>query len=92
MNIPGGWDIVDMPAGPIPEKVAAAFADATSSLMGAQYIPLLYCGEQVVRGINYMLICEQKIMASGAPKHIVQMTINVSESGSSSIVSISQLV
>lgn len=79
--IPGGWEIPEMKAAPLPEKVASAFADVTSSMIGAKYVPVLYCGQQIVHGSNHMLICEQTIAAKDAPKHLVTMVINCSEQG-----------
>lgn len=78
------------PAHP-PEKVATAFAGTTESLMGAKYVPVPYCGEQPVHGINCMIICKQALAAQGAPKHIVKMVVNSSKQGYS-IVQIKAIV
>lgn len=87
----GGWKIADMQPGNLPEKVATAFGDVTQALRGATYVPVLYCGEQVVHGMNYMIICKQKLATLSAPEHIVKMVINCCEEGSS-IVEIEQIV
>ena len=84
-NVPGGWEIAEMQPAPLPEKVASAFTEVTSSLLGAKYVPVLYCGQQIVHGSNHMIICEQTISAKDAPKHLVTMTINISEQGSSMV-------
>lgn len=90
-NLLGAWDLAEMHPAPLPEKVATAFAGATESLLGAKYVPVLYCGEQPVHGVNYMIICEQTLAAQGAPKHIVKMVVNSSEQGYS-IVQIEAIV
>lgn len=75
----------------LPERIATAFSEVTQSLIGAKYIPVLYCGEQLVHGTNYMIICKQTITAMGASEHLVTMVINCSEQGNS-IVKIEQIV
>ena len=91
MAIAGGWELAEMQAAPLPEKVASAFSEVTSSLIGAKYVPVLYCGQQIVHGSNHMLICEQTISAKDAPKHIVTMVINISEQGNS-LVEVNQII
>ena len=87
----GAWELAEMKAAPLPEKAATAFSGATSSMVGAKYVPVLYCGEQLVHGVNYMFICEQTLSAQGAPRHLVKMVVNSSEQGSS-IVNIERIV
>ena len=82
-NLLGVWNLAEMQPVPLPEKVVSAFCEVTASLVGARYVPVLYCGEQLVHGVNYMIICEQTLVARGAPKHLVNMVINSSEQGSS---------
>ena len=72
----GTWKLAEMQPATLPEKVASVFADVTSHLLGAKYIPVLYCGEQVVQGMNYMIICKQTLAVSGAPERLVTMVIN----------------
>ena len=88
---PGAWELAEMQAAPLPEKVASAFSEVTSSLIGAKYVPVLYCGQQIVHGSNHMIICEQTISAKDAPKHIVTMVINISEQGNS-LVEVNQII
>ena len=94
---PGAWELAEMQAAPLPEKVASAFSEITSALVGADYIPVLYCGEQVVHGTNHMIICEQKrvcdhkIMPEDDPKHLVSMIINCSEQGNT-LVEINKII
>jgi len=61
----GGWSINDnLKPCPLPEEVASAFSEANTHLMGALYVPVLYCGSQVVAGMNYMIICKQTLVTS----------------------------
>ena len=91
LNVPGGWKLAEMKPANLPEKAAMAFSDVISSMVGAKYVPVLYCGEQPVHGTNYMIICEQTLVVQGAPAHIVKMVINSSEQGNS-IVQIEVIV
>ena len=72
-----------MQPGGLPEGVASAFSEVTSQMVGAKYIPVLYCGKQVVHGTNHMIICKQTLAVQGADEHIVKMVINCSEQGNS---------
>lgn len=73
---PGGWKLANLEATELPERVASAFTAVTKDLIGATYTPVLYCGQQTVRGFNYMLICEQKLSDKEGTQHLVQMIIN----------------
>lgn len=81
-----------MEAVSLPEKAAAAFSAVTKGMVGAGYAPVLYCGEQIVNGINYMIICKQTLVTNPPEEHLVTMVINCSAQGSCSIVSIEQIV
>lgn len=72
----GGWKLADFQAGSLPEKAASAFAAVKDSLVGASYVPVLYCGSQVVRGTNYMILCEQRLSDQEGTRHLVKMVIN----------------
>ncbi len=87
----GAWNLAAMKPVNLPERVATAFSEVTNSLLGAKYVPVLYCGEQLVHGTNYMIICKQTIVTLGAPEHLVTMVINCSEQGNS-IVKIEQII
>lgn len=87
----GTWKLANMEATNLPQKAATAFTDVTSGLVGAGYVPVLYCGEQLVHGINYMIICKQTLVTNPPVEHLVTMIINSSEQGSR-IVSIEQIV
>lgn len=74
--VPGGWKLADFNAAALPEKAASAFTAVTKELIGATYTPVLYCGQQTVKGTNYMLVCEQKLSDMEGTRHLVQMIIN----------------
>lgn len=75
----GAWKIEKMQAAKLPEIVATGFAAVTSDMVGASYLPVLYVGEQVVRGTNYMIICKQTLSDKSSAEHIVKMVINLFE-------------
>lgn len=72
----GTWKLADMQRAALPEKLESAFNELAGSLIGATYIPVLYCGEQIVHGTNHMTICKQIIAAKDAPESLVKMVIN----------------
>ncbi len=93
----GEYKLAPMQACNLPEQVASGLPQVLESLVGAKYLPVLYVGEQVVNGINHMLICRQTLIAQGAPEHLVQMVVNQSRDdgtlvGRWSLVSIEQIV
>ena len=90
-NVPGGWILAPIQSGGLPEGVASAFSDVTLQMTGAKYIPVLYCGKQVVHGTNHMIICKQTLAVQDATEHIVTMVINCSEHGNS-IVEIQTII
>ena len=75
MSIPGGWDYVKMSACALPEDVASAFSQTLGRLMGAEYVPVLYCGKQVVEGTNYLLICQQTLVTKPRTIHMVKVIL-----------------
>lgn len=82
----GTWKIEKMQAASLPEIVAAGFAAVTNDLDGASYLPVLYVGEQVVRGTNYMIICKQTLSDRSATEHIVKMVINLFQNNWSIVI------
>lgn len=62
----------------MPQKAASAWSSEIElkGLTGASYKPLLYVGEQVVKGINYHFIAEQTLVTREPEKHIVTIAIN----------------
>ena len=87
MALVGGWELVEMKACNLPEDAATGFTQATQSLVGATYVPVLYVGKQIVPGVNHMIICKQTLAVKDATEHLVELVIN-----SGSVVSIKQIV
>lgn len=87
----GAWNLADMEAVKLPTEVADAFNAVTENMVGAGYVPVLYCGTQVVHGVNYMIICKQTLVTNPPVEHLITMIINSSEQGNS-VVSIEQIL
>lgn len=60
----------------MPQKAASAWSAANSDIVGAVYKPLIYCGEQIVKGVNYWFIAEQTIITAQPQRRIVTIAIN----------------
>ena len=88
-SMSGGW--VVNPSCELPQEVATVFNAAMGQITGAGYEPLLYCGSQVVRGINYMIICKQTLVTKDQDVHVVKVVLNTI-SDESSIVSIERII
>lgn len=88
----GAWTLATMEATKLPENAAAAFSNVTNGMVGAKYVPVLYVGEQIVNGTNYMIICKQTLVTNPPEEHLVTMVINCSAQSNCSIVSINQIV
>ena len=60
----------------MPQKAASAWA-AVEELVGADYLPLLYVGTQVVRGVNHWFIAQVTTSGTANPKKkIVKLAVN----------------
>ncbi len=93
----GAYKLAPMQGCPLPEQVATGWGQVTQSLVGTEYLPVLYVGEQVVHGLNHMLICRQTLSAKDAPEHLVKMVLNQNRDDGSivgkwTLVSIEQIV
>lgn len=89
MTALGGWDISGLKACNLPQKAASAFTLITGGLVGAEYMPVLYVGSQVVHGTNHCIIAVQTIIAANPEKRLVKMVINEMPDGSANLVSVS---
>ena len=72
----GGWNFDVLKVCDLPEKVATGFTEVFSKLVGAEYMPVLYCGSQAVHGMNHMLICKSKICHPDAVDRITKVVLN----------------
>lgn len=73
----GAWKIDVNASGALPQKVATAFGKLSEQLVGAEYTPIAYLGEQVVNGTNYAVLAEQLILTGKDTKNVVLMIFNV---------------
>jgi len=62
----------------MPQKAASAWSGGVEQkgLVGASYKPVLYVGEQLVKGTNYHFIAEQTLVLREPETHLVKMAIN----------------
>jgi hypothetical protein len=74
----------------LPAEVQDAFDAAVGQLHGVNYDPLLYVGNQVVKGINYYIICEATTIYPGAVPAPVVVCINAFN-GEYTVVSVEQI-
>lgn len=72
----GTWKLADINPCNLPEKVATGFSSTLVNLDGAYYIPVLYCGEQLVHGTNHMLICKQTLATAQSEEHLTKVILN----------------
>ena len=84
----GGWNLDEVKGCNLPQKVQSAFTAVTSELVGADYEPIAYLGSQQVNGINYRVLCLQRLVIPNAEKRIVKMIIHEELDGSVRLVSV----
>lgn len=75
----------------MPQEAATAWYGGVKGLVGAEYRPLLYLGNQVVKGINYFFIAEQTLTTNPPIKRVVKVVINEFQ-GASEIISVEQIL
>ena len=85
----GGWNIDEMKSVNLPQKAQSAFTAVTGGLVGADYMPVLFVGTQIVNGTNYCILAVQTLVTPNPEKRLVKMIINVSVNGNASLVSVS---
>lgn len=85
----GNWILEDFKNVNLPQKVASGFAEVTGGLVGADYMPVLYVGHQVVNGMNYCVLATQVITNANPETRLVKMVINEAPDGVFSLVSVS---
>ena len=89
MAVLGSWNIDEMKSVNLPQKAQSAFTAITGGLVGAEYMPVLYVGSQLVNGTNYCILALQTLITQNPEKRLVKMIINVSANGTASLVSVS---
>ena len=77
-DVCGGWQLVGQPIGSsMPQKLASGWEAAMEGFVGANYSPIFLVAQQLVNGINYLIIAEQTPVVQNPTKHIVALIINV---------------
>ena len=89
MAVLGSWNIDEMKSVNLPQKAQSAFTAITGGLVGAEYMPVLYVGSQLVNGTDYCILALQTLITQNPEKRLVKMIINVSANGTASLVSVS---
>lgn len=84
----GGWKIADIEACELPQKIAAGFKEAFNGIVGAKYIPVLYCGYQIVKGTNHAVICKLTQEGNNEMEHIVKVILSEDLDGKFQIIKI----
>lgn len=72
----GAWNYDVLKSCNLPEKVATGFSSVFASFVGADYTPVLYCGTQVVHGVNHMIICKSRICHKDAVDRLTKVILN----------------
>ena len=72
------------------ENVETAFKEAQKQLTGVTYKPVLYIGQQVVRGFNYHIACQALGNYPGAHPYAVILVVN-SFGGKYTVVAVEHL-
>ena len=60
----------------MPQKVASAFSEVLGELLGAEYTPIAYLGEQLVNGTNHAVLAEQTLVNGKDTKNVVVVILN----------------
>lgn len=84
----GSWNIDELKPCNLPQKAASAFTELMSRIVGADYMPVLYVGKQLVNGVNYCILAVQTLVTANPTKRLVKMVIHEGFDGSVSMKSI----
>lgn len=72
----GGIKVEEQPiSGGMQQKAQTAWDAAMGELVGAEYAPISFVGNQVVHGLNYWYLAQQRIMSVEPVYHIVKICI-----------------
>ena len=85
----GSWTLADFKGCNLPQKAASAFTAVTGGLTGAEYLPVLYVGSQLVNGTNHCILAIQTVITACPEKRLVKVIINEGSDGKASLVSVS---
>ncbi len=81
VNILGGWTIPGkLENVNLPQALASGFAKVCMDYFeGVSLVPVLYCGKQVVSGINHMLVCTRQNPDEKEPSGVGKLVVNIPE-------------
>jgi hypothetical protein len=95
LNMLGGFEL-NFSFGEVPQSVATSFSELLSPLHGATYEPVAYVGNQLVNGMNHMVLAKQTMVVQRPEEHLVMVVVNESAPGKPdnefAMVSIDRLV
>lgn len=76
MQLFGGIQVVEQPISTgMPQKAQTAWDSAFGELVGAEYAPISFVGSQMVNGINYWYLAQQRLITADPVYHIVKVCI-----------------
>ncbi len=82
----GGWSQASDVK--VTKSIKKALSKAFENRLGVSYKPIAVLAEQVVRGMNYCVLCESSVVYPGAPKGYSLVYLYVDFDGSSKITDI----
>ena len=73
----GKTKLAQFKAAELPQEAQSAWdGSAVDELIGAEYKPVLYVGNQTVHGTNYIFYAEQKLLDFKNDRRLVRVVIN----------------
>ena len=82
----GGWECYAEGEASLPKEVAEAFEKATEGFTGSDLTPVAYVGQQVVAGMNYMILCRSKTTAADPAVSFLMITVYADLEGNAEIL------
>lgn len=82
----GGWECYTEGEASLPKEVAEAFEKATEGFTGSDLTPVAYVGQQVVAGMNYMILCRSKTTAADPAVSFLMVTVYADLEGNAEIL------
>ena len=89
MPVSGGWVVADSTE--VSEKDKAIFDKAMEGLLGVDYEPIAYLGNQVVAGLNHCFLCKATVVVPDAETTLVLVYIYQDLDGNADITNIVDL-
>ena len=67
---------INVTPGKLPQKVATAFGEIFSNMVGAEYTPIAYLGDKVVSGVNHAILATQTMITGTDVHNVVLVVLN----------------